>query len=60
MIKKGLTEQEVLESRSRYGSNQLTEYESESFFDKLKDNFGDPMIKILCVALIINIIFAFL
>lgn len=60
MIKKGLTEQEVLEARKKYGSNQLTEHESESFFDKLKDNFGDPMIKILCVALIINIIFAFL
>lgn len=60
MLKKGLTEQEVLESRDRYGTNKLTEQESESFFDKLKDNFGDPMIKILCVALIINIIFTFL
>lgn len=29
-------------------------------WDKLKGNFADPIIKILCVALIINVIFAFL
>lgn len=60
MIKRGLTSKEVLESEEKYGNNRLTEQKGESFFDKLKDNFGDPMIKILCIALIINIIFAFL
>lgn len=60
MKQTGLTDKQVEESRSKYGSNSLTEIESESFWDKLKSNFGDPMIKILCVALIISIIFAFL
>lgn len=60
MKKIGLTDEEVQISKEKYGSNQITEQKTESFFDKLKGNFGDPMIKILCVALIINIIFAFM
>ncbi|GHU52161.1 calcium-translocating P-type ATPase, PMCA-type [Clostridia bacterium] len=56
----GLTDKEVVESRTKYGSNLLSESEVESFWDKLKGNFGDPMIKILCVALIINVVFAIL
>jgi Ca2+-transporting ATPase len=56
----GLNDNEVSESRMKFGDNKLSEVEVESFWDKLKDNFGDPMIKILCVALIINVIFAFL
>lgn len=56
----GLTTEEAARSRAEHGSNSLTETETESFWSKLKDNFGDPMIKILCVALIINIIFVFL
>ena len=57
---KGLTDQQVKESRKKYGTNSLTEKERESFLDKLKDNLGDPMIKILIFALIISSIFAFL
>ena len=60
MNKLGLTEQEVLKSRQEHGDNRLSEVKSEGFWEKLKDNFGDPMIKILCVALIINVVFAFL
>lgn len=56
----GLNEQMVEESRILNGTNVLSEQESESFWDKLKGNFGDPMIKILCVALAINVVFAFL
>ncbi len=52
----GLTDKEVEESRQKYGSNRLSELETETFWDKLKGNFGDPMIKILCVALVINIV----
>ncbi len=59
-MKLGLTEQEALKSRQEHGDNRLSEVKSEGFWEKLKGNFGDPMIKILCVALIINIIFAFL
>lgn len=56
----GLTDEQVEESKKKYGDNSMTEKETESFWSKLKDNFGDPMIKILCVALLINVIFAFL
>lgn len=56
----GLNDEQVRKSLEKHGSNRLTELETESFWDKLKNNFGDPMIKILCVALVINVIFAFL
>lgn len=60
MKKFGLTEEQVEKSRQQYGDNRLSELETESFWDKLKGNFGDPMIKILCVALVINVVFALL
>lgn len=56
----GLSDQQVSDSKEKYGSNRLSEIQGESFWDKLIGNFGDPMIKILCVALIINVIFVFL
>ncbi|MBF0202717.1 MAG: calcium-translocating P-type ATPase, PMCA-type [Desulfamplus sp.] len=56
----GLSSSAVLEARNRYGSNQLTKQEVESFWDKYKGNFEDPIIRILLVALAINIIFVFL
>ncbi|HAN09453.1 MAG TPA: calcium-translocating P-type ATPase, PMCA-type [Clostridiales bacterium] len=61
MIKKiGLNDEQVIESRDKYGDNSLSKVETESFWDKLMGNFGDPMIKILCIALAINVIFVFL
>lgn len=56
----GLNPEQVAASKQKYGDNRLEEQESESFWSKLIANFGDPMIKILCVALIINVVFAFL
>lgn len=53
---KGLTAAEVEESRAKNGSNKLSETKGESFWDKLKGNFEDPMIKILLVALLINVV----
>ncbi|MCI5750989.1 MAG: calcium-translocating P-type ATPase, PMCA-type [Oscillospiraceae bacterium] len=52
---KGLTSAEVEQSRKENGSNKLTETKGESFWDKLKGNFDDPMIKILIVALLVNV-----
>lgn len=60
MKKFGLTDQEVAESKQKYGDNSMTEQAHEGFFDKLKDNLGDPMIKILIVALLINIVLSIL
>lgn len=53
---RGLIQQEVELSRKLYGSNQLTRHHSNSFIKKLLESFGDPIIKILLVALAINIL----
>lgn len=52
----GLTDSQAEESRKKYGDNSMTEQASESFWDKLKGNLGDPMIKILIVALGVNVL----
>ena len=57
---KGLNDSQVAESRQKYGSNSITEQSSESFWEKLMGNFEDPIIKILCFALVINVVFAFM
>lgn len=56
----GLSEAQVEASKAKYGDNRMTEQKGETFLSKLKGNFGDPMIKILCLALLINVVFAFL
>ena len=56
----GLSSQQVKESKAKYGDNRLTELETESFWSKFKGNLGDPIIRILCIALAINVVFAFL
>lgn len=58
MKKFGLNDEQVKQSREKFGSNRLTELKTESFWQKLLANFGDPMIKILCVALAISVVFA--
>ena len=56
----GLTDEEVRASRERHGTNGITEQKGEGFWEKLKGSFDDPIIKILCVALAINVVFAIL
>lgn len=56
----GLTTQEVEESRKKHGSNELEPPEVESFWDKLLENFKDPIIIILCVALVIMVALYFM
>jgi len=56
---RGLTDKEVELSRKQYGSNELPPHAIESFWDKLKGNFEDPLIKILLVALGITLALAF-
>lgn len=53
----GLTDEQVAQSKEKYGDNRLTEQARETFWHKLLENFGDPMIKILMVALVLNVIF---
>ena len=56
----GLTDAQVAESKAKYGDNRITEQAREGFWDKLKGNFDDPIIKILIFALILNVFFAFM
>lgn len=55
---KGLTADQVVRSRDQHGSNELPTPEVESFTEKLLDNFKDPLIKILLVALGITLALA--
>jgi calcium-translocating P-type ATPase len=52
----GLNDSQVEESKAKHGTNRLSELATETFWDKLKGNFGDPMIKILVVALLVNVV----
>lgn len=53
----GLSTKEVIDSRNKYGSNKLEAKEGNSFFKLLLESLGDPIIKILLIALAIKIIF---
>lgn len=56
----GLNQAAVEKSRAAYGSNKLTQKEGETFWQKYIGNFKeDPIMKILLVALVINILFVF-
>jgi calcium-translocating P-type ATPase len=55
---RGLTEQEVLESRARFGSNEIIQKERDTFWGKVLDTIkGDPIIQILFVALFVQLVF---
>lgn len=55
----GLSSQEVENSQRKHGRNVLPKPAKKSFADKLLENLKDPMIKILLVALLINVIFVY-
>lgn len=59
MDEKGLTYDEVEKSRQKYGTNKLNEYKRKSFFKSFITNLKDPIIKVLIIALFINVIFMF-
>ena len=59
MNKNGLTEKEVLESRKKYGNNELTKKKKNSFIKLLLESLGDPIIKILLIALAVKVIILF-
>ena len=56
---KGLTDKEVLQSRTRYGTNELGMADQEDFWKKLLNNFNNPIIIILCVALVLVLSLSF-
>lgn len=56
----GLTEAEVLESRSKYGRNLITPPEDTPWWKLYLEKFKDPIIIILLVATGISLVFGFL
>lgn len=55
----GLTAKEVEISRKKHGSNELKKTKKEGFFRLLIGTLGDPIIKILLIALAIKTVFLF-
>ena len=58
-IKNGLSDSEVIESRNKYGKNIITSKKKDGFFKLLLSSFGDPIIRILLIALGIKVVFLF-
>ncbi len=56
-MKNGLTKEEVIKSREEHGSNALENIDKISFFKKLLESLGDPIIRILIIALGIKMVF---
>lgn len=55
----GLTEEAVIESRKKNGTNEITKQKSNSFLRLLIESLGDPIIKILLIALAIKVVVLF-
>lgn len=55
----GLSNEEVELNRKKYGTNSITNVKTKGFFRLLLESLGDPIIKILLIALAIKVIFLF-
>ena len=55
----GLTNEEVIENKRKYGTNEITTKKNNSFFKLFMETLADPIIKILLIALAIKTIFLF-
>ena len=56
----GLTQNQVKESREKFGSNTLTQIPPDPLWKKILEGFKDPMIMILLVALVVQVVLFFL
>ncbi len=55
----GLSEEQVIASRENHGSNKLTKKRSKSLALSFLENLGDPVIKVLLIALAVNVLFTY-
>lgn len=55
----GLNNNEVINNRKKFGSNKITNDKTNSFISLLIESLGDPIIKILLIALAIKVVFLF-
>ncbi len=53
----GLTNEEVIKSRKAHGNNSIGEYHKNSFIKLIISSLGDPIIRILLIALAIKVVF---
>lgn len=53
----GLTEEDVLKNREKYGNNDISTTTKNSFIKKFMEALGDPIIRILIIALGIKMVF---
>lgn len=60
MSKYGLSSEQVQQSLREHGNNTLPTPPRESFWQKLLENFQDPIIRILILALLVNIVFVYM
>ena len=57
--KNGLTDEQVIINRKKYGNNSIGEYKKNSFVRLVINSLGDPIIRILLIALAVKTIFLF-
>ena len=55
----GLTNEEVSSSREKHGNNSLEKEKRKSFYKRFFENLSDPIIKVLVVALAVEVVFTF-
>ena len=55
----GLSNKEVIFSKEKYGTNEISKVKRNSFIKLLLQSLGDPIIKILLIALAVKVIFLF-
>ena len=55
----GLTTKKAEENRKIYGSNEIKKTKTNTFLSLLIESLGDPIIKILLIALAIKLVFLF-
>ena len=58
-MKIGLTDQEVEISRAKYGKNEIPTPKKRTILNLIMESLGDPIIKILLIALAIKVVFMF-
>ena len=55
----GLTETEAVAQRQKFGSNQMTPPKRKGFWAHFFSNMNDPVIRVLLIALAVNLLFVF-
>ncbi len=56
---RGLTEDEVLASREKHGTNELEKIPVKGILRRFFENLSDPIIRVLLIALLLQVIFTF-